>query len=239
VVEYYGTVLDGSMWVSQETSNSGYTAGPVCYVDSPNNESVANGVLSLTVHAEAAPFTCRYPGGSFTTSYTGGMVSTWGLFDQTYGRFKVRAQLPATTVKGLQETLWLYPQNSTYGSASGEIDFAEFFSEYPNLDVPYIHYKETTNDPNVTAYNCTVSDWSRFHTYAVEWTPSSLTVLYDGATCLVDHWNPASPLVAPQPFDQPFFIALTQALGVATNAFDPATTPLPATTRIDYVRAWK
>ena len=41
------------------------------------------------------------------------------------------------------------------------------------------------------------------------------------------------------PFDQPFFVALTQALGVDTNVFNPATTPLPATTQVDYVRVWK
>jgi hypothetical protein len=44
---------------------------------------------------------------------------------------------------------------------------------------------------------------------------------------------------SPAPFDQPFFILLTQALGVGTNQFDPATTPLPATTSVDYVRVWK
>jgi hypothetical protein len=34
-------------------------------------------------------------------------------------------------------------------------------------------------------------------------------------------------------------VALSQALGINTNAFNPATTPLPATTSIDYVRVWK
>jgi hypothetical protein len=55
---------------------------------------------------------------------------------------------------------------------------------------------------------------------------------------VADSWNPAAPLVKPQPFDQPFFINLTQALGIGANLFDPATTPLPATTQVDYVRVW-
>jgi hypothetical protein len=46
-------------------------------------------------------------------------------------------------------------------------------------------------------------------------------------------------LVGSQPFDQPFMVVLTQALGITTNEFDPATTPLPATTQVDYVRVWK
>jgi hypothetical protein len=32
---------------------------------------------------------------------------------------------------------------------------------------------------------------------------------------------------------------LTQALGIGLNGFTPGTTPLPATTRVDYVRVWK
>ena len=46
------------------------------------------------------------------------------------------------------------------------------------------------------------------------------------------------PSTGSEPFDQPFFIALTQALGVGTNHFTPGTTELPATTQIDWVRAW-
>jgi hypothetical protein len=72
----------------------------------------------------------------------------------------------------------------------------------------------------------------------VEWTASTIKIAYDGKTCLIDDWQPAWPLVKPQPFDQPFLIALTQALGIGGNAFDPATTPLPATTSVDYVHVW-
>jgi hypothetical protein len=57
---------------------------------------------------------------------------------------------------------------------------------------------------------------------------------------LVNSWNPAAPLSKPAPFDQPFIIALTQSLGVATTANQPdAATPLPATMQVDYVRVWK
>ncbi|GEM_PF-2205020 len=242
--EFNGTQLDTRKWVVQRTATSGYVTGPTtypaCYVDSPNNVSVSDGTLNLTVRKEASPFTCVDPYGNFTTQYTSGMVSTYGLFNQTYGLFEVRAKLPAVTAKGLQETLWLWPQNATkYGAwpGSGEIDFAEFYSQYSNLDVPYIHYNSASTDPNVTAHDCTI-DISQFNTYDVQWTPSSITIYYNGQTCLTDNWDPASPLVKPQPFDQPFVIALTQALGIGTNAFDPNVTPVPATTQVDYVRAW-
>ena len=78
---------------------------------------------------------------------------------------------------------------------------------------------------------------SEFHSYALEWTTSTLTISFDGHTCVSDNWNPAAPLLKPAPFDQPFMIALTQALGINANAVNDAT-PLPATTQIDYVRVW-
>ena len=104
--------------------------------------------------------------------------------------------------------------------------------------VSMLTYMPAAPDPNVTNNYCYV-DISQFHTYVLEWTPSSLTIIYDGKTCLTDNWNPSSPLSKPAPFSQPFFINLTQALGIGTNAFDPSTTPLPATTQVDYVRVWQ
>jgi beta-glucanase (GH16 family) len=241
------TALNTSWWTPQVTATSGYTTGPpgseVCYIDSPNNISVSGGALHLTVRQEAAPFDC----GGLTTQYTGGMVSTANSFSQTYGRFEVRALLPQTALAGLQETLWLWPVNDTlYGSwpASGEVDFSEFYSEYATLDIPYIHYDFDPSTVNAATSTNTNTNYclivpSQYNDYAVTWSPGSFTVTINGNTCLVDNYFPDGGLTAPEPFDQPFFVILTQALGIGTNAFDPSTTPLPATTSIDYVRIWK
>ena len=241
--EFNGTTLDTSKWVPQQTASSGYTNGlTACFVDSPTNISVADGSLTLTARMEAAPFTCADPKGPFSTQYTSGMVTTFGRFAQAYGRFEVRARMPAAAVAGLQASLWLWPVDATrYGPfpASGEIDIAEVYSSHSGRAIPFIHYNPAAPDPNMTNNECLISDLGDFHTYAVEWTSSSIEVIYDGTTCLVDSWNPAAPLTKPQPFDQPFMVSLTQALGIGANAFDPATTPLPATTTIDYVRVWK
>ena len=241
--------LNTSVWVPQVTATSGFTTGPLgseaCYENSPSNISVSGDALHLTARRAALPFLC----GLLPTQYTSGMVSTYGgTFNQTYGRFEVRAQLPSTTAKGLQETLWLWPVNDTkYGAwpGSGEVDFSEFYSQYSTLDVPYIHYNydastvnATTHTNTVTAYNCLITP-GKYNVYAVVWNPGSFTITVNGSTCLIDNYVPNGGLTAPQPFDQPFFIALTQALGIGTNAFNPLTTPLPATTSIDYVRVWK
>jgi beta-glucanase (GH16 family) len=243
--EFDGTTLDTSKWVVQTTAASAFTSGAApaktCYVNSPNNVAVADGYLQLGVRKEAAPFSCASPTGAFATQFTAGSVMSFGKFSQTYGRVEVRAKFPASTVAGLQETLWLWPDNATkFGTwpLSGEIDFAEIYSLYNDRSIPYVHYIPSVLDMHVTNNYCVIGNLNDFHHYAMEWTPTSIKVMYDGKTCIDDPWLAAAPLTGRQPFDQPFFIALTQALGVGANAYK-ATTPLPAYTTIDYVRAWQ
>jgi beta-glucanase (GH16 family) len=242
--------LNRSWWVPQVTGNSGFETGPLpllaaaCYEDSPQTISVANGVLQLTVRRAPSPMLCA----GELTDYVGGMVTTYQRFTQAYGRYEVRAQLPAATTRGLQETLWLWPANDTlYGSwpRSGEIDFGEFFSDQPSVDIPYVHYDFSSlsvsaiTDTNVvTSPGCPIIQ-GQYNDYAVTWEPGKLTMTVNGAICVVDNYVPNGGLGSPAPFDQPFFIALTQALGSGANAFNPIHTPLPATTSIDYVRVWR
>ena len=146
----------------------------------------------------------------------------------------------------MQSSLWLWPVDDTYyGSrwpASGEIDFAEWYSQYPNLAIPYIHYNVQGGkraDPNRTNDNCAVEDTNAYNTYAVIWTNETITIQMDGETCLVDDWNPAKPEVKPDPFNMPFYINLTSAMGVDSNNPTTGTADeLPATTNIDWVRVW-
>lgn len=240
--DFDGTSLNTSLWLPQTSASTGFATGQMpgiaCYVNSPNNIAVGGGYLNLTVRQETINSTCL----SYQTPFTSGMVSTINRFSQAYGVFEVRARLPNVTVPGLQETFWLWPNNQTlYGTvwpASGEIDFAEFYSQYSNLVVPFIHYNYTSAAENVTAYNCVI-DITQFNTYSVEWNATYLTIYYNGKICFYDNWQPQAPLTKPQPFSQPFFIILTQALGVKSNAYQLGVTPLPATTSIDYVRVWQ
>jgi beta-glucanase (GH16 family) len=237
--EFDGSSLDTSKWVVQQTADGGYHSGLECFEDSPNNVSVAGGTLNLTVQQAGSSFLC--PGvPPYETQYTSGMVSTYQHFTQADGLFEVRAKISGATTQGLQSSFWLYPAQSTYGAwpASGEIDIAELFSEYPTLAIPFVHYNNSANDTGATNDHCVIGDPSQFHTYAVQWTPQSLTFLYDGQACVVDHWISASPLIDPAPFNEPFYICLTQALGIGTNDFIPGSTPLPATTAVDWVRVW-
>ena len=239
--EFNGTSLDPTKWSVQTTAASGFASKPACFVNSPNNVSVSGGTLNLTVRKEANPFLCSSPSGSFASQYTAGSVLTYGHFAQAYGRWEISAKFPAATVAGLQEALWMAPQNiAKYGAwpASGEIDIAEAYSALPDRAIPFVHYNAATVDMNVTNNYCMINNINAFHTYLLLWTKNYIQISFDGKTCITDYWNPASPLSKPQPFDQPFVLALTQALGTGANAYDPASTPLPATTQINFVHVW-
>jgi beta-glucanase (GH16 family) len=243
--EFSGSTLDRTKWVPVTSALSGTMGGPACYVDNPSNISVSNGVLNLTARKAPAPFTCSVQGYPLATQYTSGQVATTGKFSQTYGRFAVRAKFPATTVAGLQSSLWMWPQDSATSGSSGEIDIAEEYSQYADRAVPYLHYPYNpltsalgTNTNIVTNNQCLIANVNAFHEYAIDWTPTTITVEYDGQTCLVDNYVSTLPDGA-APFNQPFFMVLTQALGIYSNAFVPDQTPLPATTQVDWVHIYK
>lgn len=239
--DFGGDRLDSSKWVVQETSYSGMTtASRDCYVNDPDNIAVYGGRVRLTNRVEAAPFTCRSPYGDFATTTTAATIATATRFSQTYGRFEFRARMPAEVVQGIHSALWLYPQKHTYGAwpQSGEIDVAEWFSGHASHVFPSVHYAGE-NMWESTGFDCPVpSSGTQFHRYAVEWTPTVMRFLYDGQLCFQHAWTPTSPLRAPQPFDHPFYVVLSQAFGGGWNAVT-AETPRSASMDVDWVRVWR
>ena len=234
------------------TDGSGYTTGSlgsqVCYINDPRTVSESGGYLNLSVIQTPWTNCTGTPFYSFGSDVMGGMVYSQNKFSQQYGFFEVRAAMPPTAVPGLQETLWLFPQvENLYGAwpDSGEIDFGEFYSEYPNLDVPVVHYPGGASDPNATSDTCAISGQTtagQFHTYAVLWTPTTLTAYYDGVACITDVYGPhvTYPDQAPEPFNQPFFLNLTAALGWGNgDQYQPGVTPMPSTMKVDWVRVWQ
>jgi beta-glucanase (GH16 family) len=232
--DFGGTELDRRKWVPQTTATSGYQIGADCFVDDPDNVSVGAGVLSLTVRKEAEPFAC--PGaraGDEMLQHTAGSVSTWGTFAQARGRFEFRAAFPATKVAGHHSALWLYPTNPQQPYPySGEIDVAEMYSYFPDRAIPNIQYGHW--DQTVTNNYCTIDDVSAFHTYTLEWTPTTMSIAFDGQVC-VEHQIEKLEI---DPFDSPFMLVLSQGLGAGFNAVTQAT-PDVGTTKVDYVRVWK
>ncbi len=106
--------------------------------------------------------------------YTSGGIDTWANHAQTYGRWEVEAQFPA--VFGTTGYIGLFPVNGTWPP---EVDFAEVIARQPTNMFLTQHYGTTNQTLGVTLSPGT--NWTTgFHTYAVEWTPTTLTYYIDG-----------------------------------------------------------
>ena len=255
--DFDGTALSPNRWTVIRTSDYGYHSGNECVVNDPDNLQVDSGTLKLRVVQEVAPFTCDVPeafGQDYTTSWTGASISSYGHYAQRWGRYEWRARFPQTTAKGLQSTLWLVAKDQLFGRwpRSGEIDVAEWYSEYSGLVIPVVHWRGETANAHAQA-NCAI-DNGQWHTYVAEWYPRFIRLRVDGVLCVESKdwaaWGkpggitppptlPDEALVAPRPFSHPYTINMTAVLGMLTNALDPANPPpFPATTEIDYVYVW-
>lgn len=240
VDNFAGSTLDVAKWIAQQTELTGFRTGRTCYVASPANIAVGDGVLRLSA-LENGWFVCKNPLRDFRTRYTGGMVGTRGNFSQAFGRFEVRAKYPIARTSGLHGGFWMYPRTHLYGTwpASGEIDVAEWWSNDPTLVLPSLHF--LGRDPlEHSGWGCRVGDVSAFHTYAVEWYRSFMRFLIDGQECWRTSWTPTAPLVAPQPFDHPFSLILNMGVGTSSGANKiTSRTPFPSRYVVDYVKAWR
>jgi beta-glucanase (GH16 family) len=237
VDNFSGTSLDRSKWLPQVNFPTGVDGARACAVDDGTTVHVANGQLELSVRKLAQPMTCRSNSGSTVAQYASGMVSTYHLFAQQYGRFEARMKNTATTAPGLQEAFWMWPDDRVPSTDiwpwAGEIDVSETYSQYPSLSVPFLHYaadaKGSLPGTN-TAYTC-VAERGVWNTYRLDWTAQRLEIFVNGKSCLVN--TSADPA-----FQKPYIMAFTAALGVQQNAYTGAA-PIPATTSIDYLRIWQ
>jgi beta-glucanase (GH16 family) len=195
--------------------------------------SVANGALNLSLVKLDAPAPCAVA--VAPTQYMSGSVSTYHLFSQQYGRYEARIRTTATTAPGLHEAFWLWPDDrySTINwPDSGEIDVAESFSAYSSTAGSYLHYTSDTSSLLLSsnASNCTASR-GVWNTFTLVWGPSRIETFVNGRSCLVNtSGDPA--------FQKRYIVNLTQAIGGASWNLLGDTTPVPASTQVDYVRVW-
>ena len=197
----------------------------------PSSTSATDGILTI----EAATST---PSADEPLPYTSGMISTQYSFSQTYGYFEIRAQLPAGG--GLWPAFWLLPVDQSWPP---EIDAMEAFGDTNPLNGEggrtMIHYASHTPPDNAICgawYDTNVDVTAGYHTYGVDWEPTSITYYFDGTPYASCPGNPAA--------DKPFYILANLAVGAAGSwpgSPDPAAiaTTFPAYMRIDYIRAYQ
>jgi beta-glucanase (GH16 family) len=253
--DFNGNSLNTANW-SVAVSPNDFFQFFECYANRPENVSVGNGVLTLTSRREIPQLPCGFLGGR---DFSGGMVRTLNKQHLNRGKVEIRAKFPPSKGQyGIGTSLWMFhvPSggNSDAGSygkwpASGEIDIAEQYAPFDNYVNPSLHYnvksghrlqsscgQENYNAETVTARCLVNGATTGFHTYGMEWTNNTITMLYDGKPVLVDKWN--STQGGSAPFDRPFYLNITQGFSNLPIP-GPYNAILPASSQIDYVKIWQ
>ncbi len=230
-----GASPDPAKW-SIQTGGGGWGNNELeYYTDSPSNVALdGKGHLAITARRE------NYTGDGLTREYTSARLQTKGLFATAYGRIEARIKLPAGS--GLWPAFWALGSDieEVGWPDSGEIDVMESLGNDPFTLYGSIHGPEpgSAKGYHLTAReHSAVSLASRFHVFGVEWSPSAIIFTFDGAPYSTR--TPASLSGAQQwVFDKPFFLLLNLAVGGNWPGAPQASTPLPATMLVDWVRVY-
>ena len=211
------------------------------YTDRDTNIFLENGHLVLQGNIEPGYSGTDYVGNNYVADYTSGRVNTDDKFSTTYGRFDIKAKLPAG--KGSWPAIWMLGESiSSLGwPQCGEIDIME----HVGYDQGLVHGSIHTQDYNHmygtqksgSKYVDDVTD--AFHVYSLEWSPFYLRYLIDNEPFFFVY-NDSNGDFGKWPFNDPHYLILNLAIGgdwggvqgVSASAF-------PMKMYIDYVRVYK
>jgi len=222
--DIFNNGFDTNKWNNTFWWGNGYLSGGVASYFSPNNVSVVDGHLTLEANNNSE-------GGLF---YTGGIVTTYGKFYQTYGYFEVRVKVPKG--RGLGPDFSLESEDTIWPP---EINIFEIPGARGN-DATTVwmtnHYIDasgnvSTIDSEGTWTSSTGLD-ADYHTYGLLWQPGLLVWYVDG----VERYR--TTVGVP---DKPCYIILLSAVNYGDDSWagSPANTTFPQYMDVQWVRAWR
>jgi beta-glucanase (GH16 family) len=196
-----GSPPDASKWTAVQGSGVAPEGGGNNELQSYTPEALAmDGKGNLV-------FTAAYVNGA----YTSGKIWTIGLVNFQYGHIAVNVAMPDVGKSGYWPGIWML--GSDYPSVGwplcGEIDIAEAFgvNGLKNQIAGSVH---TATDGPSTSYNFPAGkDATTFHTYSIDWRPTSVTFSVDG----VNYATYYKSRMGTWPFDKPMFLILNLAVG--------------------------
>jgi beta-glucanase (GH16 family) len=231
-----GARVDPARWFTA-TGGHGWGNNELqTYTDRAENASLSGDgqlvIRALREHYQGADGLAR--------EYTSARLKTQGRFEQMYGRFEARLQLPRG--QGLWPAFWMMGANlnAVGWPQAGELDIMENIGKEPAIVHGTIHGPGYSGADSISgAYTlpggAAVAD--AFHVFAVEWEPAVIRFYVDDtlfATRTPADLKPGQAWV----FDHPFFLLLNVAVGGNWPGNPDATTVFPQTMRVDYVRVY-
>lgn len=179
--DFSGNKLDRTKWtpvvtgfhVNDEQQAYVDSADVISFVKGEAAQGAGNGALVLS--PKYSPGFKTFDGQTF--DFISGRLTTKDKFDFTYGTAEARIKLVAGD--GLWPAWWMlgYPE----WPAGGETDIMEFIGEGDWVSAAVHGPKYNGETPFVNRlYLPKNNDVTKWHIYAVDWTPESLVFKYDG-----------------------------------------------------------
>lgn len=225
-----GAPPDATRW-RFEIGGHGWGNSQLEYAGDTHARLDGEGHLVLTSEPVAAEsgLVCWYGPCRFVSS----RLTTEGLFARQYGRIEIRAALPRG--EATWPAFWMLGVNRPQVGwpASGEIDVLEHVGRSGDEVHGALHGPGFSAGAAVVG-GTVVDDVTSFHTYAVDWTASSIEWSVDGRPFFrVDRTQ-----LPAWPFDQPFHLVLNLAIGGTLGGAPGDVDRQPHMFVIDHVRVY-
>jgi len=201
------------------------------YTDRPENVTVNNGVMVITVREES------FQG----SNYTSARLITKGKFEQRYGRFEARIRVPYG--QGIWPAFWMLgveDSPSEIWPFIGEIDIMEMRGQDPTTLIGSLHGPGYSGGEAISKEYELQNDRldTGFHIYGIEWGPDYVNYYIDDVL-----YNQITPEDLPEGsdwvFDNDFYILMNVAVGGNFVGSPNAETEFPQTMLVDYFRAYR
>jgi beta-glucanase (GH16 family) len=197
------------------------------------NARQENGKLIIEAH--------RYALGQ--NRYTSARLVTKGKADFLYGRFEIRAKLPAG--RGTWPAAWMLASGQHYGSDywpdNGEIDIIEHVGFNPDSVFISVHtkaYHHSIRTQKTTGLALPTAE-TDFHVYAIDWQKDKIEGFVDGKKYF-SFLNDGKNDYKTWPFNQKFHLLLNMAVGGGWGGQKGVDDSIfPQRMEVDYVRVYQ
>ncbi|HVW86599.1 MAG TPA: glycoside hydrolase family 16 protein [Bryobacteraceae bacterium] len=215
--EFDGKELSFPKWMPHDPWGHERNREGQAYV--PDAIEVKDGVARITARRARATYDGR------EREFTSGMMTTFGSFAQTYGRFEIRCHVPAG--RGVEPKFWLLPV------PTGEIpsiDVLDVIGSEPSRALFANRWGDEKTERSFSgSYN--VGDLSNgFHTIAIDWDENRIVWFVDGKERF------RSTDGVPR---QPMYLAASLAVGGIQAKYPDQSVPFPAVFEIDFIRVYQ
>ncbi|MFC2126375.1 family 16 glycosylhydrolase [Bacteroidota bacterium] len=232
--EFDGTEIDGSKWNKPEYNRRNNDNGPDGWW--LKEDSYLDGNGNLVIRAKKID---NRNNDNDPYDYSTGAIRSYSMFQQKFGKFEIRCQLPQQA--GWWVAFWLMSNGVAHVNNSGEdgteIDIFEGFGWTDNLNfaLHWDGYGDAHKSDHIQKIIAGIRDG--FHTFTLEWTEKEYVFFVDD----VEVWRTSSGGVS----KVSAYVKVTGELWTVDWAIgegwanDPETVEYPDYFIVDYVRVYQ